>query len=69
MDTKDNLTKKEIFPYINNEKYENLLIRYMHSRNNDSDEFIISEAIQIYATTDDDNLKLRILELLKNANF
>lgn len=65
----ENLIEKDIFPCIENEKYRNLLLRLMHSKNNDSDEFIISEAIQIYADTEDDNLKVRILELIKKLDF
>ena len=65
----ENLTEKDIFPCIENSKYRNLLLRLMHSKHNDSDEFIISEAIQIYANTEDDNLKVRILELLKELDF
>lgn len=67
----DSLTEKDIYPCIENEKYRNLLMRFMHSKFNDTDEFIISEAIQIYADLEDDDydLKLRILELLKNTSI
>ena len=65
----NNLSLGDIFPYIENEEYLNLLIRLMHSRINDSDEFIVSEAIKIYMDTEDDNLKIRILELLKRTDF
>ena len=64
-----NITENDIFPYIKDERYRNLLLRFMHSKVNDTDEFIISEAIQIYADTDDDNIRLRVLELLKDVNF
>lgn len=64
-----NITENDIFPYIKDERYRNLLLRFMHSKVNDTDEFIIGEAIQIYADTDDDNIRLRVLELLKDVNF
>lgn len=66
----DDLTKEQIFPYVGNDNYKNLLTRFMNSKLcAESDEFIISEALQIYANTNDDNLKVRILEMLKNINF
>ena len=63
------LSSKDISPYTNNEKYNNLLVRLLHSKINDTDEFIISEAIKIYSETDDNNLKIRILELLEKTNI
>lgn len=41
MEYNKNLTEKDIYPYLENERYKNLLKRFMHSKNNDSDEFII----------------------------
>lgn len=66
-----NLTDQDIYPDLNNEKYKNLLERYMHSKHNDSDEFIISEALRVYADLDSDDYdrKIRILELLKDTEF
>lgn len=71
MEYNKNLTEKDIYPYLENERYKNLLKRFMHSKNNDSDEFIISEALQVYADldTDDYDRKIRILELLKDTEF
>ncbi len=63
-----NITENDIFPYIKDERYRNLLLRFMHTKVNNTNEFIISEAIQIYADTDDDNIRLRVLELLKDVN-
>lgn len=69
-DQYENLKGEEIFPYIKDEKYKNLLLRLMNSKLcSESDEFIISEALQIYANTNDVYLKVRILELLKTANL
>lgn len=65
----DKLTTKDIFPYIDDEKYRNLFLRLLHSKECETDEFIMSEAIQIYANTKDDNLKVRILELLKDLRY
>lgn len=71
MEYNKNLTEQDIYPYLNNERYKNLLERFMHSKNNNSDEFIISEALQVYADldTDDYDRKIRILELLKDTEF
>lgn len=65
------MTEKEMYPCIDDEKYYNLLKRFMFSIYNDSNEFIISEAIQIYADLGDDEheLKVRILELLKDVRY
>ena len=38
----EKLTTNDIYPCIENKKYRNLLLRLMHSKHNDSDEFIIS---------------------------
>lgn len=66
-----NLTEKDIYPYLDNEKYKNLLERFMHSKNNDSDEFIIAEILQMYVNTQENEyaLRLRLLELLKDLEF
>lgn len=71
MEYNKSLTEQDIYPYLNNERYKNLLERFMHSKNNNSDEFIISEALQVYADldTDDYDRKIRILELLKDTEF
>lgn len=65
------MTEKEMYPCIENEKYYDLLKRLMFSLYNDSKEFIISEAIQIYADLGDNDreLKIRILELLKDVRY
>lgn len=66
-----NITQEDIYPYLGDEKYRKLLLRFMATKQSDSDEFIISEAIQIYAQLGekDYELKLRILELLKDVEF
>lgn len=66
-----NLTVQDIYPYLDNENYKNLLERFMHSKYNDSDEFIIAEVLQMYANTNENDcaLRLRLLELLRKLDF
>ena len=67
-----NLTNNEIFYdiYINPE-YQKLLARFKHSEETESDEFIISEALKMYSELewDEYDLKIRLLELLKDRHF
>lgn len=68
----ENLANDEIFPNISeNPLYQMLLARFMHSEKTESDEFIISEALKMYSELelDDYNLKIRLLELLKDRHF
>lgn len=68
----ENLTDDEIFPNINQSpEYQMLLARFMHSEKTESDEFIISEVLKMYSELecDDYNLKIRLLELLKDRHF
>lgn len=68
----ENLTNNEIFPDIDkNTKYQKLLTRFKHSEETESDEFIISEALKIYSELewDEYDLKIRLLELLKDRHF
>lgn len=65
----DKLTTQDIFPYMDNENFKKIFLRFWHSNNCESNDFIINEAIQIYINTEDDNLKVRILELLKDVKF
>ena len=70
--TSSNLTENDVFPDIKNDtKYQKLLSRFAHSEESESDEFIISEALKIYSQLDSSeyNLKIRILELLKDTHF
>lgn len=71
MEYNKSLTEQDIYPYLNNERYKNLLERFMHSKNNNSDEFIIAEVLQMYANTQENEyaLRLRLLELLKDLEF
>ena len=54
-----------------NEKYQELLDRFKCSYEADSDEFIINEVLKIYADLESNeyDLKIRCLELLKNSRF
>ncbi len=67
-----NITESDIFPGIkDNPKYQKLISRFVHSEESESDEFIISEALKIYSQLDSSEyeLKIRILELLKDTHF
>ena len=67
-----NLTEADIFPDIkDNTKYQKLISRFVHSEESESYEFIISEALKIYSQLDSSeyDLKIRILELLKDTHF
>lgn len=61
----------DVFPYGDDDRYTILLKRFMHSDTTDSNEFIIGEALKIYSelTPDDKELKIRVLELLKDLHF
>lgn len=68
----ENLINNEIFPDIDkNTEYQKLLVRFKHSEETESDEFIISEALKLYSELklDEYDLKIRLLELLKDRHF
>ena len=60
-----NNTKIEI-PYTENNRFEWLLNRYNTEK---CDNFIFFEAIHILATTSDNMVKLKTLELLQNLQY
>lgn len=67
-----NLTNNEIFSDIDiNPEYQKLFVRFKHSKEAESDEFIISEALKMYSELewDEYDLKIRLLELLKDKHF
>lgn len=55
-------TEQIINPYLADPKYKELYMRYHTYCKED---FIFSEAIQIYANTNSDEIKVKILELLR----
>lgn len=59
-------TEQIINPYLDDPKYKELYLRYNAYCKED---FIFSEAIQVYANTDNDELKVRILELLHKNDY
>ena len=65
----ENLTRSDSL--TNNDEYQNLLARFQDSDAFNSDEFIIIEALKMYSKLESDNydLKIRLLELLKGARF
>jgi hypothetical protein len=68
----ETLSDNEVFPDIdNNPTYQALLARFMKAEKEESDEFIISEALKMYSELDWDeyDLKIRLLELLKDRHF
>ncbi len=68
----ETLSDNEVFPDIdNNPTYQALLARFMKAEKEESDEFIISEALKMYSELDWDeyDLKIRLLELLKDRYF
>ena len=68
----ETLSNNEVFPDIdNNPTYQALLARFMKAEKEESDEFIISEALKMYSELDWDeyDLKIRLLELLKDRHF
>lgn len=70
--TPENLINDEVFPDISeNPLYQMLLARFKRSEKAESDEFIISEALKLYSelTSKDYDLKIRLLELLKDRHF
>ena len=54
-----------------NSKYDDLFARFKQSKEAFSDEFIITETLKMYSELDDDeyDLKIRLLELLKDRSF
>lgn len=68
----ENLTNNEIFPDIDiNPEYQKLLARFKYSEETESDEFIVSEVLKMYSELewDEYDLKIRLLELLKDKHF
>ena len=66
------MTNNEIFPDIDkNTEYQKLLTIFKHSEEAKSDEFIISEVLKMYSELewDEYDLKIRLLELLKDRHF
>ena len=66
------MINNEIFPDIDkNTEYQKLLARFKHSEETESDEFIIGEALKMYSELewDEYDLKIRLLELLKDRHF
>ena len=66
------MTNNEIFPDIDkNTEYQKLLTIFKHSEETESDEFIISEVLKMYSELewDEYDLKIRLLELLKDRHF
>lgn len=59
-------TEQNINPYLDDPKYKELYMRYHAYCKED---FIFSEAIQIYANTDSDEVKVKILELLHKTDY
>ena len=63
------MTNNEIFPDIDkNTEYQKLLARFKHS---EKTEFIISEVLKMYSELewDEYDLKIRLIELLKDRHF
>lgn len=52
--------------YTDDEKYKKLYLKYCTEG---MDNFVLSEAIRIFANTNDDNVKVQILELLRGLNY
>lgn len=68
----ENLTNNDIFPDIDkNTEYQKLLASFKHSGKTESDKFIISEVLKMYSELewDEYDLKIRLLELLKDRHF
>ena len=66
------MINNEIFPDIDkNTEYQKLLARFKHSEETESDEFIISEVLNMYSYFEwyEYYLKIRLLELLKDRHF
>ena len=61
----ENFKQKDNLPYLNN-KYKRLFLRYYSK---EKEEFIFEELIRIFVLTDNDEIKLKILELLYNINY
>lgn len=62
----ENFKQNDTLPYLNNREYKKLFLRYCSK---EKEEFIFEELIKIFVMTDDDELKLKILELLHNINY
>ena len=63
------MTKTELLAEIENFKqkeYKRLFLRYCSK---EKEEFIFEELIRIFVLTDNDEIKLKILELLYNINY
>ncbi|MFR5772168.1 MAG: hypothetical protein ACLUE7_02040 [Lachnospirales bacterium] len=62
----ENFKQKDNLPYLNNKEYKRLFLRYYSK---EKEEFIFEELIRIFVLTDNDEIKLKILELLYNINY
>ena len=62
----ENFKQKDNLLYFNNKDYKNLFIRYCSK---EKEEFIFEELIRLFVLTDDDNIKLKILELIYDINY
>ena len=62
----ENFKQKDSLPYLNNKESKRLFLRYCSK---EKEEFIFEELIRIFVLTDNDEIKLKILELLYNINY
>ena len=62
----ENFKQKDSLPYLTNKEYKRLFLRYCSK---EKEEFIFEELIRIFVLTDNDEIKLKILELLYNINY
>ena len=62
----ENFKQQGSLPYLNNTEYKRLFLRYCSK---EKEEFIFEELIRIFVLTDNDEIKLKILELLYNINY
>ena len=62
----ENFKQKDSLPYLINKEYKRLFLRYCSK---EKEEFIFEELIRIFVLTDNDEIKLKILELLYNINY
>lgn len=53
-------------PYMEDPEYKRLYLKYFSGG---YENFVLSEAIRIFSNTNDDNVKVRILELLRNLQY
>jgi hypothetical protein len=63
---KENKIDPYCFLYTNDEEYKRLYLKYCAEG---MDNFVLSEAIRIFANTKDDDVKVQILELLRGLRY